>query len=105
VNQFRSWIAFLFLTAGTAIFAQNDTKATYVSKCQPCHGATGAGDTPMGKKQGVVAFGAEEVVKSSDGLLLATIRNGKGQMPPWGNKLSEAQMKDLVVYVRSLSGK
>ncbi len=94
-----------FLASATFTLAQSDTQATFVSKCQPCHGPTGDGNTPMGKKLGVVKFSSEDVVKSSDASLLAIAKNGKGQMPPFGNKLSEAQLKDLIVYIRSLNAK
>jgi mono/diheme cytochrome c family protein len=108
MNRFQNWTASLtvaLLACGTVCFAQSDTQATYVSKCQPCHGAAGDADTPMGKKLGAAKFSSEDVVKSSDALLLATMKNGKGKMPPWGNKLTEAQLKDLLVYVRSLGAK
>lgn len=108
MNSNRNWTVILllaFFAATTACFAQSDTQATYVSKCQPCHGPTGAGDTPMGKKLGAASFSSDEVVKSSDALLLATIKNGKGKMPPFEHKLSEEQIKDLIAHIRSLAGK
>jgi cytochrome c6 len=95
----------MFLAAGTPALAESDIQGTYVSKCQPCHGATGAGDTVMGKKFGAASFGSQDVVKAPDAELLAVLKNGKGKMPPWANKLTEAQLKDLVAYVRTLGAK
>jgi cytochrome c6 len=108
MNRIQRWTGSLLLAlfaCGTVSFAQSDTQALYVSKCQPCHGATGDGKTPMGKKVGAAAFSSKDVVESSDALLLATIKDGKGKMPAWGNKLTEAQLKDLLAYVRSLAAK
>ena len=85
--------------------AQSDIQPVYGSKCQPCHGATGAADTMMGKKFGAASFSSPDVMKAPDAELLAVLRNGKGKMPAWGNKLTEAQQKDLITYIRGLQGK
>jgi mono/diheme cytochrome c family protein len=108
MNRVRNSTAILvlaFLASASLSLAQSDTKATFVSKCQPCHGPSGDANTPMGKKLGVAKFGSDDVIKSSDAALLAVLKNGKGQMPQFGSKLSEAQLKDLIAYVRTLSGK
>jgi mono/diheme cytochrome c family protein len=105
VRNSTAILVLAFLVYGTVSLAQSDTQATFVSKCQPCHGPMGDGNTPMGRKLGVVKFNSEDVIKSSDASLLTAVKNGKGQMPPFANKLSEAQRKDLIVYIRSLSAK
>jgi mono/diheme cytochrome c family protein len=38
----------------------------------------------------------------SDEQILFVLRNGKGSMPPFGAVLEDAQLRDLVAYVRSL---
>ena len=108
MSSFRNWALFLLLllvASCTVSFAQSETQGIYGSKCQPCHGPTGAADTVMGKKFGAASFSSPDVVKASDAELLVVLKNGKGKMPGWGYKLSEKQLEDLVVYVRNLGSK
>jgi mono/diheme cytochrome c family protein len=89
------------LAAGTVSFAQ-DGAATYKSKCQGCHGADGTGNTPAGKSTKVRSFSDPEVVKMSDADLIAETTNGKNKMPAYKGKLTDAQIKDVVAYIRTL---
>ena len=75
-----------------------------------CHGATGNGDTPMGKKLSVHDFHSPEVQKKSDGELFTIVRDGvttggKVTMPASKGKLNDDQIHDLVKYVRELGKK
>jgi len=76
--------------------------ATYTAKCQMCHGATGMGDTPAGKAMGAHAFNSPDVIKQSNADLTAIIKNGKGKMPAFAGKLTDAEMAALVTYIRAL---
>jgi mono/diheme cytochrome c family protein len=87
---------------GTTAAAQ-DAAANYKAKCAMCHGADGKGDTPIGKKMGIHDFASAEVQKASDADLIAIITKGKNKMPAYENKLSTAQIKDIVGYIRSLA--
>ena len=89
------------LVAGTVSFAQ-DGAATYKSKCQMCHGADGTGNTPAGKSTKVRSFSDPDVVKMSDADLIAETTNGKNKMPAYKGKLTDAQIKDVVAYIRTL---
>jgi mono/diheme cytochrome c family protein len=89
------------LAAGTVSFAQ-DGAATYKSKCQMCHGATGMADTPAGKSTKARPFNDPDVVKMSDADLIAVTTNGKNKMPAYKGKLTDAQIKDVVAYIRTL---
>ena len=82
--------------------AQTDAAALYKTKCQVCHGPDRKGDTVMGKKLGTKDFHAPEVAKMPDAELFDVTKNGKGKMPPYDKKLTDAQIKDLVKYIRSL---
>lgn len=82
--------------------AAADAAATYKAKCAMCHGADGKGDTPVGKKMGVHDFASPEVQKASDADLTEILTKGKNKMPAYGGKLSDAEIKDLVGYVRQL---
>jgi mono/diheme cytochrome c family protein len=77
----------------------------YKAKCSACHGATGKGDTPMGKKMGLRDFASPEVQKISDGKLTAIIADGKGKMPSYGKSLKPEQIKELVRHVRLVATK
>ena len=95
------------LAAGLALWstpaAAEDAAATYKAKCAMCHGADGKGETPVGKKMGVHDFASPEVQKMSDEELIAATTKGKNKMPAYENKLSAAQIKDLVAYIRQLA--
>jgi cytochrome c6 len=75
-----------------------DAAATYKAKCAMCHGPDGKGG-----KMGTKDFASPEVQKQSDAELAATITNGKGKMPKYGEKLKENEIKDLVTYIRGLA--
>ena len=71
---------------------------TFKAKCAMCHGADGAGKPAMGTKP----LGSADVQKMSDADLDGAITNGKGKMPAYKGKLTDAQIKDLVSYIRTL---
>jgi cytochrome c6 len=85
--------------------AQGDAEATYKAKCAGCHGADGSGSTAAGKAMKVRDFHAPEVQKETDAELTDIIANGKNKMPKYADKLKEAEIKDLVAYVRVLGKK
>ena len=79
--------------------------ATYTSKCQMCHSADGSGSTPAGKAMKAIPFSSPDLIKASDAQLIASTKNGKGKMPAFGAKLSDAEIKDVVAYIRTLQKK
>jgi mono/diheme cytochrome c family protein len=91
-------LSLLSTTAG----AQSDGAALFKAKCAPCHGPDGKGQTPMGKAVKARDLGSEEVQKESDAQLTEIVNNGKGKMPAYKGKLTDAQIKDLVAFVRTL---
>ena len=93
------------LATGTMSFAQSGGEATYKAKCQMCHGATGAGDTPAGKAMKVKPFGDPEVAKMSDAAMIGISKNCSGKMPAYKDKLTDAQIKDAITYIRGLEKK
>ncbi len=70
----------------------------FKAKCAMCHGPDGAGKAAMGTKD----MGSADVQKMSDAELTGAIDNGKGKMPAYKGKLTDAQVKDLVSYIRTL---
>lgn len=86
--------------------ARGDDAATvYKAKCAMCHGPDGGGDTPTGKAMKVRDLRSAEVQKQTDAELTATITNGKNKMPAYKGKLDDAQIKQLVGFVRELAKK
>ena len=67
-----------------------------------CHGADGLAANAMGKMYKIPPFNSPDVVKASDADLIATTKNGKGKMPAYAGKLTDPQIKDVVVYMLSL---
>jgi mono/diheme cytochrome c family protein len=98
-------LSLALLATGTMCFAQSGGEATYKAKCQMCHGATGAGDTPAGKSMKVKSFKDPEVAKMSDAASIGITKNGAGKMPAYKDKLSDAQIKEVITYIRGLEKK
>jgi cytochrome c6 len=92
----------LALAIPTIAAAQAKGQDVYKSKCAMCHGADGSASTGMGKSMGLKPLSSPEVQKMSDADMTALITNGKGKMPANKGKLTDAQISDVVAYVRTL---
>jgi cytochrome c6 len=90
--------ATVFASSGAAFGA--DAAALWAQHCASCHGKDGSGSTAMGKKLGVKDYTKEQGF--SDAEATNVIKNGKGKMKAYKGKLSDADVKALVAYVRSL---
>lgn len=85
--------------------AQSGGEAIYKAKCASCHGPDGAGATPAGKATKARDFCSEEVKKETDAEWIAIITKGKSKMPAYDKKISDAEIKDVVAYIRGLCKK
>ena len=84
-------------------FALADSGADlFKAKCAACHGASGAGDTGMGKAMNLRDLGSADVQKQSDADLAGIITNGKGKMPKYDGKLTKEQIDEAVKFIRTL---
>jgi mono/diheme cytochrome c family protein len=87
--------------------ASADVGAIYKKNCASCHGADGSGNTRMGKKSGARDYRDAKVQASfSDSEALAAIKNGvkkdgKEKMKSYSSKVSDAEAKELVKYIRA----
>lgn len=88
----------LALLAGNAFASPGED--VYKAKCAMCHGADGAG--AMAKKMGSRDLNSADVQKMSDADLTTVISGGKGKMTGFKGKLTDAQISDVVKYVRTL---
>ncbi|HTS37029.1 MAG TPA: cytochrome c [Candidatus Solibacter sp.] len=82
----------------SSVAQAQDAAATYKAKCAMCHGADGKGG-----KMGTRDFGSADVKAETDAQLTDIITKGKGKMPAYDGKLKEAEIKDLVAYIRTLA--
>jgi len=79
-------------------------RAVYEARCVRCHGADGAGRTRLA-----------EIVEPPDmtdpawqrqrsnARMMASVSNGRGQMPAFKKKLSRQEIAASIAYVRTLS--
>jgi mono/diheme cytochrome c family protein len=95
----------IIASAGVGFAA--DGAALWGQHCASCHGKDGSGSTMMGKKLGVKDYRDAKVQAAfSDAEAERAIKegvktSGKETMKPFGSKLSEADIKALVKYIRS----
>jgi cytochrome c5 len=74
----------------------------YKKKCAACHGASGAGDTMIGKNLKIRSLRSPEAQNRSDEELFNIIAKGRNRMPAFDRKLSREQIHDLVRHIRAL---
>src|SRR5215470_9825396 len=104
--DYRGALLALLLAAGilwAPVLRAEDAAGLYKAKCALCHGADGKGETPVGKKMGLRDFASPEVQKMSDSELASIISKGKNKMPSYEDKLSKAQVKELIAHIRQLA--
>ncbi len=78
-----------------------DGAALFKAQCAACHGEAGV-PTPMGKMLKAPDLSAPERADISADSIAAVISKGKGQMKGFGDRLSEAEIKALAEYVKTL---
>jgi cytochrome c6 len=91
-------LAIIVASSGAAFGA--DAGALWAQNCASCHGKDGSGTTAMGKKLGLKDY--TKVQGFSDAEAAEVIKNGRAKMKGYKDKLSDADVKALVAYVRSL---
>jgi cytochrome c6 len=77
-------------------------KTIFASKCALCHGPDGKGNTSIGKSLKIADLHSDVVQKMSDADLKTVVTNGKNKMPPFKGKLTDAQMDQVIGYIREL---
>ncbi len=84
--------------AGSALAADiNKGRELYATYCVGCHGLNGAGQVA-----GTPNFTQGNSLMKSDTVLADSIRNGRNAMPGFRALLTDAQLLDVVAYLRTL---
>ena len=89
----------------TAPASNIDAAALYntesAPKCASCHGADGKGNPNIPKVPNFTDAAWQK--KTTDAKMIANIKNGDKPMPPYKDKLNDAQIKALVAYIRAFA--
>jgi mono/diheme cytochrome c family protein/uncharacterized membrane protein len=73
-------------------------------RCLKCHGADGTGSPARGRLPKIPDFTKFSwQARRSDAQLLASILDGKDEMPRWRDKVSEEQARGLMAHVRAFA--
>jgi cytochrome c553 len=87
----------------SALPMSGDVGSLYDKKCAECHGKDGRSKSFRGRHthaRDLTDVQWQEEV--SDERIYNSISNGKGKMPAFGKKLSDAEINSLIKYVRDL---
>lgn len=97
------------LIAAAATVTAADVKEVWDKHCASCHGKDGKGQTKAGKKADVkdltdpkyqASFSDEQMFKQiKEGM---KDKNGKERMKPFGDKISDEEIKAVIAFVRGL---
>jgi mono/diheme cytochrome c family protein len=80
-----------------------DARSDYNNKCASCHGRDGRATSMHARHEKARDLTNGEWQDGvSDERIYNSISNGKGKMPGFKKKLSDAQIDELVTYVRRL---
>ena len=74
----------------------------YKAKCASCHGPDGKGETAAGKATKARDLCSADVKKETDAAWTEIIAKGKNKMPAYDKKITDAEVKDVIAYMRSL---
>lgn len=79
-------------------------KIIFLKYCAGCHGPEGQGDgyQMLGRKPANLTEAASS--RKSEAELLTAIHEGRPNMPPWNARLTNEDSRDVLAYIRTLSG-
>lgn len=90
-------LVLLLAAAGAQSADVNKGRQLFATHCAVCHGPSGRSVMP-----GAPNFDRGEGLLRPDFTLLATIRAGKNAMPAFQGILSDRDVMDVIVYLRTL---
>jgi cytochrome c6 len=95
----------MFATLGWGESKSSPGQGIFKAKCMLCHGADGHGKTTLGQQLKAQDLSSPQVQSQKDAELKQVISHGQGNMPPFEEQLSAAQLDQVVGYIRSEFGK
>lgn len=102
----RFWtLAVAVSSISIPVLAQSPGADTYKAKCAMCHGADGLATTQVAKMMQVPSFKSPDMMKMTQAQMIEATTNGKAKMPAFKGKLTDAQIEQVVGYIRSLQRK
>ena len=93
------------MATGSSLAA--DVQANWDKHCLKCHGKDGKGNTKMGKQSGVKDYTDAKVqaeMKDENAIKVikeGIVEKGKKKMDPYGDKLSDDEIKALIAHMRA----
>jgi mono/diheme cytochrome c family protein len=77
-------------------------RANYTKNCEPCHGPTGEGGPVKvdNKTIKVPSLKSDHAAKLKDDHIAHMITNGEEAMPAFKDKMTQAEIADMVKFVR-----
>ena len=77
-------------------------RANFAKHCEPCHGPTGEGGLVKveNKQIKVPSLKSDHAIKHTDDQIAKMITNGEEAMPAFKDKMSQAEIADMVKFVR-----
>jgi len=77
-------------------------RANFTKNCEPCHGPTGEGGLVKveNKQIKVPSLKSDHAIKHTDDQIAKMITNGEEAMPSFKDKMTQAEIADMVKFVR-----
>jgi mono/diheme cytochrome c family protein len=90
---------------GTTKAHAMDVVELFRNNCARCHGVDGRADTPLGQEHNTPDLTAADWWHKNSAItsnrnLTTIVRQGKGDMPAFGEKLKPKEISDLLKYMR-----
>jgi mono/diheme cytochrome c family protein len=96
----------LLAVTAASVRAENARSENFQTHCSVCHGDDGKGQTEEGrKKKARDLTNAKWQDTIDDARIVRSITKGHDEMPAFGKKLTEPEIKALAAEVRSLAKK
>lgn len=78
-------------------------RANFAKNCEGCHGPTGVGGLVKveNKQIKVASLKSDHAIKHTDEQLAKVISDGEEAMPAFKDKMTQAEITDLVRFIRS----
>jgi mono/diheme cytochrome c family protein len=102
-NALATLSAALVIASAPALRAADARSENWQTHCSVCHGDNGKGQTEEGKKKKARDLtNAKWQDSVEDARIVKSITKGHDEMPAFGKKLTEPEIKALAAEVRSL---